>query len=69
MKVEGCTDAKADWEEGWAWAKYDPERTNPEELIEAVNETTPFQAAPLDEAGSDDGGADSAPKSDDPSST
>ena len=25
MKVKGCEDAKADWEKGWAWAKYDLE--------------------------------------------
>jgi len=44
MKVEGCEDAKADWEKGWAWAKYDPEKTNPEELVKAINENTAFEA-------------------------
>jgi len=44
MKVEGCEDAKADWEKGWAWAQYDPEKTNPEELVKAINENTGFEA-------------------------
>jgi hypothetical protein len=44
MKVEGCEDAKADWKKGWAWAKYDPEKTSPEELVKAFNENTVFQA-------------------------
>jgi hypothetical protein len=44
MKVEGCEDAKADWEKGWAWAQYDPEKTNPEDLVKAINENTAFEA-------------------------
>ncbi len=44
MEVEGCEQAKADWEKGWAWAKYDPEKTNPEELVKAINENTGFEA-------------------------
>ena len=43
-KVEGCEEAKADWEKGWAWARYDPSKTSPEELVEAVNENTAFEA-------------------------
>lgn len=42
--VEGCEEAKADWEKGWAWAKYDPSKTSPEKLVEAVNENTAFEA-------------------------
>ena len=45
INVEGCEDAKADWEKGWAWAKYDPSRTNPKELVNAVNENTAFEAS------------------------
>lgn len=45
MKVDGCEEAKADWEKGWAWAKYDPARTSPEELVKAINENTPFEAS------------------------
>ena len=45
MKVEGCEEAKADWEKGWAWAKYDPSKTNPEELVKAINENTAFEAS------------------------
>jgi hypothetical protein len=44
MEVEGCKEAKADWEKNWAWAKYDPKRTTPEELVNAINENTRFQA-------------------------
>jgi copper chaperone CopZ len=43
--VEGCEEAKADWEKGWAWAKYDPKKTSPEKLVEAINKKTAFQAA------------------------
>ena len=43
--VEGCEEATADWEKGWAWAKYDPEKTSPEELVEAINEKTSFHAS------------------------
>ena len=42
--VEGCEEAKADWEKGWAWARYDPSKTSPEKLVEAVNENTAFEA-------------------------
>jgi hypothetical protein len=42
--VEGCEHAKADWEKGRAWASYDPDKTNPEELIQAINENTAFEA-------------------------
>ena len=45
MKVEGCEDAKADWKKGWAWAKYDPGKTNPDELVKAVNDNTAFEAS------------------------
>lgn len=45
MKVEGCEDANADWEKGWAWAKYDPAQTNPAELVNAINENTAFEAS------------------------
>ena len=44
MNVEGCVEAKADWEKGWAWAKYDPARTNPEALAKAINDDTAFEA-------------------------
>ncbi len=44
MKVEGCKEAKADWEKNWAWAEYDPEKTTPEELVKAINENTRFKA-------------------------
>jgi len=44
LKVEGCVEAKVDWEKGWAWAKYDPDKTNPEELVQAINENTAFEA-------------------------
>ena len=37
-------EAKVDWEKGWAWAKYDPDKTNPEELVQAINENTAFEA-------------------------
>lgn len=42
--MEGCEEAKADWEKGWAWARYDPDKTNPEELVKAINEKTVFEA-------------------------
>ena len=42
--MEGCEEAKADWEKGWAWAKYDPDKTNPEELVRAINDNTAFEA-------------------------
>ena len=44
MNVEGCEEAKADWEKGWAWAKYDPAKTNPEALVKAINDNTAFEA-------------------------
>jgi len=44
MNAEGCEEAKADWEKDWAWAKYDPDKTNPEELVKAINENTAFEA-------------------------
>ena len=44
LNVQGCEEAKADWEKGWAWAKYDPEKTHPEELVKAINENTAFEA-------------------------
>lgn len=44
MNVEGCEEAKADWEKGWAWAKYDPAKTNPEALAKAINDDTAFEA-------------------------
>ena len=43
--MEGCEEAKADWEKGWAWAKYDPTKTNPEKLANAINENTAFEAS------------------------
>ncbi len=43
--MEGCQEAKADWEKGWAWAKYDPDKTNPEELVKAINDNTAFEAS------------------------
>ena len=43
--MEGCEEAKADWEKGWAWAKYDPDKTNPEELVKAINDNTAFEAS------------------------
>ncbi len=45
MNVEGCEEANADWEKGWAWAKYDRDKTNPEELVKAINENTAFEAS------------------------
>jgi len=42
--VEGCEDAKVDWEKGRAWASYDPDKTNPQELVQAINENTAFEA-------------------------
>ena len=42
--MEGCEETKADWEKGWAWARYDPDKTNPEELVKAINEKTVFEA-------------------------
>lgn len=44
MKVEGCEEAKAEWDKGWVWAKYDPDKTSPEELVQAINDNTPFEA-------------------------
>ncbi len=43
--MEGCEEAKADWEKGWAWAKYDPDKTSPEKLVKAINENTAFEAS------------------------
>lgn len=37
-------EAKADWEKDWAWARYDPAKTSPEKLVEAINEDTAFEA-------------------------
>ena len=45
MKVEGVKEAKADYEKGLAWAKYDPAKTSPEKLVEAINKSTPFRAS------------------------
>ena len=43
-KIDGVKDAKADYEKAWAWAKYDPSKTSPEKLAEAINNTTRFSA-------------------------
>ena len=43
--MEGCEEAKADWQKGWAWAKYDPGKTSPEELVKAINDNTAFEAS------------------------
>ena len=45
MKVDGVKEAKADHQKGSAWAKYDPSKTSPEKLVEAVNKSTPFKAS------------------------
>ena len=37
-------EAKADFAKGSAWAKYDPSKTSPEKLVEAINENTSFEA-------------------------
>lgn len=44
LGVEGVAEAKADFAKGWAWAKYDPNKTSPEKLVEAINENTAFEA-------------------------
>lgn len=44
MKVDGVKEAKAEFEKNWAWVKYDPEKTTPKKLVEAVNDETPFEA-------------------------
>ena len=56
MKVEGVEDAKADFEKNWAWAKYEPEKTSPQTLVEAVNENTAFEAKLPDKKEKDDKG-------------
>jgi len=43
-KIDGVKDAKADYEKAWAWAKYDPSKTAPEKLAEAINKNTQFSA-------------------------
>ena len=45
MKVEGVKEAKADYQKGAAWAKYDPSKTSPEKLVDAINKSTPFRAS------------------------
>jgi len=62
MKVEGCKEAKADWEKNWAWAEYDPEKTTPEELVKAINENTRFEAE-LSEKPSEKGDSQKEPSS------
>jgi copper chaperone CopZ len=42
--VEGLTEVVVDWERGRVRATYDPEKTGPEALVEAVNEKTSFEA-------------------------
>jgi hypothetical protein len=38
-------EARADHVKGSAWVKYDPSKTSPEKLVEAVNKTTPYHAS------------------------
>lgn len=45
MKVDGVREAKADYEKGWAWAKYDAAKTTPDRLVEAIKKHTPFEAS------------------------
>ncbi|MBI4474928.1 MAG: hypothetical protein HY646_19830 [Acidobacteria bacterium] len=45
MKVPGVIEAKADHERKWAWAKYDPAKTTPDKLVEAINKNTNFKAS------------------------
>jgi copper chaperone CopZ len=45
MKVEGVQEAGADFEKSTAWAKYDPAKTSPQNLVEAVNKNTRFKAS------------------------
>jgi len=37
-RVEGVYDARAEADEGRAWASYDPQRTNPEAIARAITE-------------------------------
>ena len=45
MQVDGVEEARADHVKARAWAKYDPSKTTPEKLVEAVNSKTTFQAS------------------------
>ncbi len=45
MKVDGVQEAGADFQKNSAWAKYDPAKTSPEKLVEAVNKNTRFKAS------------------------
>ena len=45
MQVDGVEEAKADHSKGRAWAKYDPSKVTPDQLIEAVNTKTAFRAS------------------------
>jgi len=44
MNVEEVAEAKADFAKGWAWAEYDPSKSSPEKLVDAINENTAFEA-------------------------
>ena len=37
-RVEGVYDARADADQGRAWASYDPQRTNPETIARAISD-------------------------------
>lgn len=45
MKVDGVKEAKADYKKDWAWARYDPAKVTPEQLVEAINKNTSFKAS------------------------
>ena len=36
-----------DWQQGRAWVMYDPDKTSPERLIEAIHKKTDFKASLL----------------------
>ena len=46
-RVDGVYDARADSNEGRAWASYDPQRTNPAAIASAITEAG-YATTPLD---------------------
>jgi hypothetical protein len=47
LKVEGVAEARVSYRQARAWVRYDPARTTPERLAEAVNRETVFRASPI----------------------
>jgi hypothetical protein len=44
MEVEGVREARVDWQQGKVWIRFDPTKTTPGKLVDAVNAHTSFRA-------------------------